>query len=79
MSAFQFSNDSLATTPVDAEINVIVHDPTLSSTTLDIDLHIIEKGRAKDLESAAMTASSPEIVDSHLVDWDGPNDQDNPE
>ena len=79
MSAFQFSNDSLATTPVDAEINVIVHDPTLSSTTLDIDLRIIEKGRAKDLESAAMTAASPEIVDSHLVDWDGPNDQDNPE
>ena len=69
----------MATTPVDAEINVIVHDPTLSSTTLDIDLRIIEKGRAKDLESAAMTAASPEIVDSHLVDWDGPNDQDNPE
>ena len=69
----------MATTPVDAEINILVHGPTLGSTTLDIDLRIIEKGKVKDLESAAMTAASPEIVDSHLVDWDGPNDQDNPE
>ena len=45
MSAFQFSNDSLVTTPVDAEINIIVHDPTLGSTTLDIDIHNIEKER----------------------------------
>ena len=66
------------TTPVDAEINIIVHDPTLGSTTLDIDLHNIEKERAKDLEFVTMTASSSEIVDSHLVDWDGLNDQDSP-
>ena len=36
MSAFQFSNDSLATTPMDAEINIIVHDPTLGPWQHDI-------------------------------------------
>ena len=64
------------TTPVDAEINIIVHSPTLSSMTLemiDIDLRNTEKERAKDLESATMTAPLPEIVDSYLVVWDGWN------
>ena len=49
-SAFQFSNGSLAATLLDAEINIIVHDPTLGSTTLDvvdIGLRNIEKERAK--------------------------------
>ena len=63
---------------MDVEINIIVHDPTLGSTTLDIDLHNIEKERAKDLEFVTMTASSLEIVNSHLVNWDGLNDQDSP-
>ena len=60
-SAFQFSNDSLAATPVDAEINIIVHDPTLGSTTsemIDIDLRSLEKEGAKDLESGSITALS---------------------
>ena len=81
MSAFQFSSDTLAATPMDAEINIIVHDPTLGNTTLemiDIDLRKIEKVRAKDLESGTIAAPSPEIADPYLVDWDGPNDQDNP-
>lgn len=58
-----------------------VPDSCVTSKTLEtIDAELSDlKEREKDLEAASVEVPTPAtVVDPFLVDWDGPNDQDNP-
>lgn len=72
---------SEALTPCDASIKTLVRDSGITSATLEkIDEELRDvKEKEKDLEAASIEVPTPAtIVDPFLVDWDGPNDQDNP-
>ena len=60
-------------------IRTLVRKSGVTSTTLEkLELSDV-KEREKDLEAASIEVSTPTtVVDPVLVDWDGPNDQDNP-
>ena len=66
-------------TPSNALIRTLVRESGVTSTTLEkLELSDV-KEREKDLEAASIEVSTPTtVVDPFLVDWDGPNDQDNP-